>query len=51
MYALCHVALTADSRARTAITNAMNEYKRRTCIQFVERTTQKDYINFIQGSG
>ncbi len=44
-------AITADYRARTAITNAINEYKRRTCIRFVERTSQKDYIYFIQGSG
>ena len=30
-----------------AILGAMKEWEAKTCVRFVERTDQKDYINFI----
>lgn len=37
--------------ARSAINAAMQEYMDETCITFMERTNQNDYINFFVGSG
>jgi hypothetical protein len=34
-----------DSKARCAIGYAMNQYHKNTCIRFVPRTNQKDYIH------
>ena len=39
------------SSARSVINAAIAEYERNTCINFVPRTTQRDYVYFIRGSG
>ncbi|EDO47849.1 predicted protein, partial [Nematostella vectensis] len=31
--------------------NAMEEWEKKTCIRFVERTTQTDYVEFYHGEG
>ncbi|KAJ7379140.1 hypothetical protein OS493_017638 [Desmophyllum pertusum] len=36
---------------RPAILSAMKEWEEKTCIKFVKRTTQKDYIEFFVGKG
>lgn len=34
-----------------AIYSAMKEWKEKTCIRFVPRTTQKNYVEFFKGDG
>ena len=34
-----------------AIRAAMSEFEEKTCIQFVKRTSQSDYIRFIKDNG
>ena len=34
-----------------AIYSAMKEWEKKTCIRFVPRTTQKDYVEFFAGDG
>ena len=41
----------AGTQARTAIQDAIDEYKARTCVNFVQRTTQADYVRFFRGNG
>ncbi len=40
-----------DSSARRAIQQAVNEYAMRTCVRFVPRTNERDYVRFYRGSG
>ncbi|XP_065058941.1 hatching enzyme 1.2-like [Rhopilema esculentum] len=39
------------SRARSQILKAVEEYKRKTCIKFIPRTNQRDYVIFNARSG
>lgn len=39
------------TEARTAILTAIADYHKNTCIRFVPRTTEKEYINLVDGSG
>lgn len=48
---LYYTIATNDQRTLNAIAQAMNEYRQRTCIRFVERTTQSDYVRFYKGTG
>lgn len=34
-----------------AIESAMKEWEEKTCIRFVPRTNEKDYVEFFDGSG
>ncbi|XP_077991280.1 astacin-like metalloendopeptidase [Glandiceps talaboti] len=40
-----------DSTSRATILDAINEYHKHTCIRFVARSTQADYIHVYPGSG
>ena len=33
------------------IHNAMKEWSRKTCITFKKRTNERDYVQFVAGSG
>ena len=37
--------------ARRAIQEAINEYATRTCVRFVPRNSERDYVRFFSGSG
>nr|QNH72399.1 toxin candidate TRINITY_DN16138_c0_g1_i1 [Ceriantheomorphe brasiliensis] len=39
------------SSAKQALTEAFKEYKKYTCVRFVTRTNQADYINIFSGQG
>ncbi|XP_034662822.1 high choriolytic enzyme 1 [Drosophila subobscura] len=39
-----------NARDRATIENAIAEYHRRTCIRFVQRSSQRDYISIVSGS-
>ena len=39
-----------NARDMAIIENAINEYHRRTCIRFVPRTTEQDYISIVSGN-
>lgn len=41
----------ADTKARSAISAAINAYSSATCIQFYPRNSEKDYVYFFQGDG
>ena len=43
--------IIGDSSTVNAINEAMQEYENLTCIRFVQRTNQADYINFVKGIG
>lgn len=45
------LSVIADSRARSAISAAINAYSSATCIQFYPRNAEKDYVYFFQGDG
>ena len=45
------VSIVAGSKAKSAITAAINAYSASTCIQFYPRRSEKDYIYFFKGSG
>ncbi len=45
------LSYTLDTNQRQIIANAMNEYMKNTCITFVERTNEADYIVIDDGSG
>ena len=47
MYYMPHVGNSAIG----AIQEAMNRYTQKTCIQFIERTNEEDYIRFYRGNG
>ncbi len=38
-------------QAINGIRDAMNDYTRMTCISFVQRTNQRDYVRFFPGNG
>lgn len=40
-----------SSTARQAIQQAINDYARQTCIRFVPRGNEADYVRFYRGSG
>ena len=48
--ALCDLR-AAGSKARSAIRSAIATYHRETCIRFVVRRRQKDYIRFYSEDG
>lgn len=39
------------SSARQAIQQAINDYATQTCVRFVQRTNERDYVRFFRGSG
>lgn len=39
-----------NSRDRSIIENAIDEYHRLTCIRFVPRTTERDYVSIVSGN-
>ncbi|XP_017143723.1 low choriolytic enzyme [Drosophila miranda] len=39
-----------NARDRATIENAIAEYHRRTCIRFVQRSSQRDYISIVSGN-
>ncbi|XP_020618995.1 blastula protease 10-like isoform X2 [Orbicella faveolata] len=51
MYYVIDGTLAGQSRARSAINQAINEYKRLTCIRLQRRTNQRDYVSFRSGGG
>ena len=38
--------LSTGKEARTSIRKAIREFHKRTCVKFVPRTNEKDYIEF-----
>lgn len=40
-----------SNSAQRAIQDAVNEYATRTCVRFVPRTNERDYVRFYRGSG
>ena len=40
-----------DSAARQVIQQAINEYANSTCVRFVPRNSERDYVRFFSGSG
>ena len=44
-------ALGIKGPTERAIYSAMKEWEEKTCIRFVPRTTQKDYVEFFAGDG
>ena len=44
-------ALGIKGPTERAINSAMKEWEEKTCIRFVPRTTQKDYVEFFAGDG
>ncbi len=40
-----------DSQRRQVVQQAINEYNKYTCIRFVPRTNEKNYVKFIIGGG
>lgn len=40
-----------DSQERGVIAAAFDDYQKKTCIRFVPRTQQQDYIYLLKGSG
>lgn len=47
-YELSDIAALYD---RSVIARAFMEYHNKTCLRFVPRTNQRDYIHIIKGSG
>lgn len=43
--------LFTDAAARTMIRQAMDEWEKYTCLTFVERTNQKNYVHIISADG
>ena len=39
------------TRARNAIQAAIDDYKTYSCVNFVARTTERDYVRFFRGNG
>lgn len=39
-----------NARDRSIIEHAINEYHRRTCIRFIPRTTERDYVSIVSGN-
>ena len=54
-FTLCYVCTIsvyiAATNDRSVIARAMLEYHNKTCIRFVPRTNQRDYIHIMPGSG
>lgn len=44
-------ALGIKGPTERAIYSAMKEWEEKTCIRFVPRTTQKNYVEFFSGDG
>ena len=44
-------ALGIKGPTERAIYSAMKEWEEKTCIRFVPRTTQEDYVEFFAGDG
>lgn len=38
-------------QAKTAINDAIDTYRTQTCIEFIPRTNEADYVRFFRGSG
>ncbi|XP_064079183.1 zinc metalloproteinase nas-4-like isoform X6 [Macrobrachium nipponense] len=45
------ISQTYDENERATIAKAMSEYHNKTCIRFVPRTVEKDYIHILKGDG
>uniref|UniRef100_A0A0P4WFQ3 Peptidase M12A domain-containing protein n=1 Tax=Scylla olivacea TaxID=85551 RepID=A0A0P4WFQ3_SCYOL len=45
------VSRSTDKFARGTIAKAMSEFHEKTCIRFVPRTIEKDYIHILKGDG
>ncbi|XP_027214325.2 zinc metalloproteinase nas-4 isoform X2 [Penaeus vannamei] len=45
------ISQTYDESERATIAKAMSEYHEKTCIRFVPRTIEKDYIHILKGDG
>ena len=44
------IASSVSDNVKKVIEDAMDHWKSKTCIRFVKRTSQKDYVNFIEPS-
>ena len=51
MYAFNVNNIFTDSAAVRAIRSAMSEYEAKTCIRFVQRTSESTYVRFIKDRG
>ncbi|XP_068239406.1 zinc metalloproteinase nas-4-like isoform X5 [Palaemon carinicauda] len=45
------ISQTYDENERATIAKAMSEYHNKTCLRFVPRTIEKDYIHILKGDG
>lgn len=45
------VYVSADEIERGTIAKAMSEFHTKSCIRFVPRTVEKDYIHILKGDG
>ena len=43
--------LYTEQQGIQAINDAISDYHNYTCVKFVARTTEKNYVRFIQGTG
>lgn len=48
---LANLSTPAEKRGIDAIREAISDYHQFTCLKFVPRTTQKNYVRFTQGQG
>ena len=39
------------TRARDAILAAVDDYRRLSCVNFIPRTNERDYVRFFRGNG
>lgn len=46
-----NIVIIIDSAAVNAIRSAIKDYETNTCIRFVQRTSQSDYIQFLKDRG
>ncbi|XP_046392002.1 zinc metalloproteinase nas-15-like [Ischnura elegans] len=45
------ISIAFDENERAAIASAILEFHRRSCIRFIPRSTQKDYVYILKGEG
>lgn len=46
---ICYVF--QDDEQRKMIQDILRDFNRKTCVQFIERSSQRDYIQIFSGSG
>lgn len=51
MVMYCIIGYITASNDVQVIRNAIADFNTKTCVKFVERTSQSDYVNFQRGSG